>query len=795
MNRKQFLVLFRLLCAGLVLTLLAGCAGADPLASSAAASSRKDKSGGDAPSGEPVRDDASSQTASSEGTGSVADIPQKEADPVAVAETEEGNKSSFDVSKTGLLQAYPEYDERIERDYAYTVTVTQGANVRSLTCYNHCDTVASSDRTLNGDSVRRFCEFAFADAPVRVDVAVKQDFKTYTVMPTAKGYKSELHGNVISIYMEKPDYILLKLDDLDDSILTILADAPETDVPQKGDPNVLYIEGWYQPDSWHLDVTKSNYTVYLAPGSVLDARVVITGQNVTVKGRGMILDPFSDIYHYDVDTDFNVGGSTARILNVRGKNCTIDGIKLIDARTFNLIVSASNVKVTNFKVLSSEMCTDGITQSGANNVYEHCFIYNGDNGIVINGGDNQQYRDITIGTICCGIFPQENIGQINITDLYLFRCDEGLMRNLYNTSQKEKTFTITMTNVSCVDVDHFPFLFMGGNMGTKEKNIIFKNLAIPYATGANNQFVANETKQTIKRGSSTSGNLETSNYNLIFDGLSIGGKAVTDPMQIPCADSLRGSFVNITVKGNGATWPVKAAAVTANVTAPDKIFIGARQLFLKDAAVEQNGTWYVPAADVCKALGCAVPSDTTKMGGVAYLSLDALKESGCTTSATYDAAAKAIRIAAVDRGANLIDEAGTSVHSHWGEFICYNIYLLYRKDAVGGEYYIIHGSSSSGKGAGAYYMLTQQVKQYGKGTYTFSVDLRADKACSAQTAFTLNRVNATKTVDIGTTWKRYTFEFTCAKEMDEVFQACVKVLCTENTTPVYFRNPVVTHSK
>ena len=764
MNRKQFLVLFRLLCAGLVLTLLAGCAGGDPAASSTAASSRKDRDASDAPSGEPVSEgDASSESTSS-------------------AEEVAGD----------VLQVYPEYDARIERDYAYDVTVTQGNTVRALTCYNHTDVVASSDRTLNGDSVRRFCEFAFANAPVRVDVTVKQDFKTYTVMPTAKGYKSEVHGNVISIYMEKPDYILLKLDDLDDSILSIFADEPETDVPQKGDPNVLYVEGWYQPDSWHLDIDRSDYTVYLAPGSVLCARVIITGKNVTVKGRGMILDPFSDIYHYDVDTDFPVGGNIARILNVRGANCTIDGIKLIDARTFNLIVSASNTTVRNFKVLSSEMCTDGITQSGANNVYEHCFIYNGDNGIVINGGDNQQYRDVTIGTICCGIFPQLNVGDINIDGLYLFRCDEGLMRNLYNPNHYKPEYTITMTNVSAVDVDHFPFLFVGGNYGEQEKTIIFNNLAIPYATGANNTFKASPTTATLKKGT-RSDYQETSNYHLIFDGLSIGGKSVTDPSQIPCSDSQRDTLFHITVKGNGAAWPATANAITANVTAPGKIFIGDRQLFLKNGAVEQDGTWYVPAADVSKAIGCGVPAGTTTINGVAYLSLDALKSAGCTTSATYDAAAQAIRIAPADHSGNLLTGEGTEVHCHWGEFVCYNIYLLYRKDAESGDYFILHGTNTTGKGAGAYYMLTDQVKQYGKGTYTLTVDLKADKACQVQTGFTINRSTAFQTADVDTEWKSYTFTFTCTK--DEVFQACVKVLCTEHATPIYFRNASLVFSK
>ncbi|MBP5617972.1 MAG: hypothetical protein J6X61_02345, partial [Clostridia bacterium] len=409
MNRTIRSVFFRVLCAGLALLLLAGCADGGSTASSskAAVSGGEGSASVDSETGEPVLSGDASEAASGDAsaaatssaapvqTGVVADIPQKAADPVAVEETKAGKLSSFNVSKTGILQAYPEYDERIERDYTYTVTVTQGSNVRSLTCYNHCDAVASSDRTLNGDTVRRFCEFAFSGGPVRVDIAVKQDFKSYTVMPSAKGFKSERHDNVISVYLEKPDYFLLKLDNKDDSILSVFADEPEVDVPKKGDPNVIYIEGWYDPGNWYLDVIKDGTTVYLAPGSVLNARLCVRGDNVTVKGRGMILDSFSNIYKQDVSIDRKVNGTVLRVFAVRGSNCTIDGIKMIDARDFNLIVGGSNTKVTNFKVLSSEMCTDGITQAGgSNNSYEHCFIYNGDNGIVVSTGNNQKYKDI-----------------------------------------------------------------------------------------------------------------------------------------------------------------------------------------------------------------------------------------------------------------------------------------------------------------------------------------------------------------------------------------------------------------
>ena len=91
----------------------------------------------------------------------------------------------------GSVVVYPEYDARIERDYAYAVLVSQGAERKRLVVYNHCEKSALVTRTRGGDVNRRFCEFAFDGGPVRVDVAVCEDVKSYAVFPSRLGLKSD----------------------------------------------------------------------------------------------------------------------------------------------------------------------------------------------------------------------------------------------------------------------------------------------------------------------------------------------------------------------------------------------------------------------------------------------------------------------------------------------------------------------------------------------------------------------------------------------------------------------------
>ncbi len=712
------------------------------------------------------------------------------------------------VNDLSTIIVYPEYDERIERDYMYDVKVVQetpnGDVSKDLVCYNHTDAVATSGRTVNGDMYRRFCEFAFAkdeDMPVRVDITVYSDFDSYTVMPSAKNFTSTRNGNVISVYLDKPDYFLLKLDASDDSILAVFADEPETDVPSKDDKNVIYVEGWYEPEnSTVLNVTKDNTILYLAPGSVLNARVKIKGNNVTVKGRGMILDPYSDIYKTDA-SDAGYDGSTDKryLLHVTGSNCTIDGIKMVDARDYNLWVQSTGLKVTNFKALSSEMCTDGITTHSncSNASFNHCFLYVADNALVLStSSETSTFKDITIGTICCGIFPQNNAGKYDISDIYIFRADEGIMRNCYNWNSEQRSFSLTLNNVSAVDCDHFPFIFYGYNMGTAAKSITFNNLAVPVATGSNT--LGQGDGSTI-RVENVSGYLETNNYTFNFNGLSIGGNAITSANNIPKTlttknngwFSTAANYVN--VSGTGSQFgPASAAKKTGSVKPEGKIFIGERQLFAKDRAINRNGTWYVPAADVCAAVGKDVPSATTTINKVKYISLANLTSSGVAKSASYDSSSGRIKIGVPSgMSGDLFSWFGNSAHSHWAEHVCYNMHMVWLEE-YGGNSFRMEDCSNY---AGISYNLTPQIQQYGMGAYTMTFEAKADVDSSKLAiAFRTNGSDAWFTQTLSTDWKKVTITLTNNVDPASIKNACIYMQASADNQGIEIKNAKLTYT-
>ena len=132
--------------------------------------------------------------------------------------------------ETGPLVIYPEFDERIERDYMYSVSVTQGDKTASIPVYNHTEAsrTTRSNVDTSADEFRRFSTFAFDPTAggVRVDIKVNCDFESYSLIPSAKSFRNEFYKGVISVYLDKPDYFMVRLNGKDSTLIAIFADSP-----------------------------------------------------------------------------------------------------------------------------------------------------------------------------------------------------------------------------------------------------------------------------------------------------------------------------------------------------------------------------------------------------------------------------------------------------------------------------------------------------------------------------------------------------------------------------------------
>ena len=501
------------------------------------------------------------------------------------------------LSTYGSVVVYPEYDARIERDHVYAVRVVQGRESHRLVVYNHCEKSVLETRTRGGDVNRRFCEFAFDGGPVKVEIAFCEDVKSYSVFPARLGLKSAFKDGVLSVTLEKPANFGVRINDYDKSIISVFADTPEdaSKVPRKGDAGVLFVEGWMDPpgEDGVLVVDDPVKEVYIAPGAVLNARLLVKSKGAYVHGRGMMLDPMSDVFRFDQSKNTKRG-----FFRVQAPDVTVEDVKLVDSRTFNFCSWSRNVTFRNVKALSSMMCSDGITWGGAGFRVEGACLYVGDNALVISGLKNSLLRDVAIGTSCNAIFPQGSNTGVAMENIDVFRADEGLIKNVYNGVLRRNTKWNEMDsaearkepgpqdlvhqrqdfffrNLSAVDCVLFSRFFVGGNMGTLPKTFAFENVSVPYPTGKDDwRTIGSKDGLAVDILHDSTKWLDTTGYALAFTNLWMGGSLLdTIPERsIRNADRVAVSVVSAR---DVSVIPAVSGRHEVDWTCPFKRYIGA----------------------------------------------------------------------------------------------------------------------------------------------------------------------------------------------------------------------------
>ena len=676
------------------------------------------------------------------------------------------------------LITYPEYPEQIARDYMYSVSVSQSGKSADLVVYNQTEAFFYQNRFDGGDVNRRFCEFAFSGAPVTVHVKVNRDFDTYAVVPTSKGFASTYADGVISVTLTKPEQFVIILDNDVNTALAVFADAPETDAPQKGDTDTIYVEGWNQVtigsntnatlENGILTMSKAYTQLYIAPGAVLTARVVTPQDNndssvsykIKIFGRGAILDPASLIYHESEHGFDNATSTSEHMVKIGGYSSVVKDIKILDSRRFNLNINRGSCTVQNVKILSTMMTSDGITTTADSGTVKDCFVYCGDNALVTQVGgtvaEGYSFENITIGTTCSAIYPQYHANS-TFTDIYVFRADEGLIAMKHGDGDSHTKY-ITVNNLDALDCVRTPWLFFAENQGSAEKVLTLNKVLMRYTTGSSNVGNAPGTTTSAK----TMFNFAFgagSNFTINATDLYVGGTLITDDSQVKTS----ALFVNPTktYASSGKTPSVlSGSCFTANYTHVSKVMLGYRELFLDAEPVQQGDTWYLPYAEIASYLAIAPQNPvTTQIGGVEMISLSNLLASGAVTAASYSDGA--IRLTpAINSTVNLFKD---------NYLLSSNYNPLYYKDKTayldasyenGAWVYTAKSVSSQG---GIMRMMLDVYKMYGAGTYTVTFDYKASTS-SITVGVGVDHNETAKTQSVSgassTEWKTTTVTFT-----------------------------------
>ncbi len=669
--------------------------------------------------------------------------------------------------KKEQLVIYKELPAQINRNYDYKVSVIQGDQTHNIPVYSHTMEYDSSGRGIGGDYYRRFSQFAFSGKPVRVDIKVGFDFGTYTVFPSAKQFESEFHDGIISVYLDEPDYFGVRIDDDNNTIISVFADLPEypLDVPVKGDKNVTYVEGWMDVENGLLEIKEPNSVLYIAPGAVVNARVNIasSASYSKVLGRGVILDAFSDIYKLDIRNG-GTEGTGWKLCMLSAEGTVFDGPILMDARCFNLTTGSTGVTVRNYKAMSSMMTTDGITAGGSNSTYEHCWIYCGDNGLVISWTKDQKYKDITIGTTCAAVFPQGNTNNIEIDGLYVFRADDGIVNNWYNSPYtKEVTSSVTMRNVDCIDTLACTRFFGGRNMGTiDDKTFTFINVNLPEITGTSSLHTS-KSRNNVNRIVHMENPVEmyTENYTLNFINLYVDGEAITREDQVLVVNEWKN---DINFDNDGTFTPISRDVNRANYSAPGKVFLGEYQVMFAADVIAEGSDILVPADEFIKAARAKNEAPTTEKNGVKYIKSGDLTALDTVASAKVTNGSLYVTLKAPKGNLLLPDESQVS---QIAEQTAWTVDMV-TEDNDGDYIYTCYAHDEDVNG-GLSIKITEEIRMYGSGTYTFAFQMRGSNNCAIKSGWTMDDAVSTKTFytteNVGTAWEDYEITINVTPEM------------------------------
>ncbi len=658
------------------------------------------------------------------------------------------------------LVAYPEYPEQIKRDYDYSVTVTQGEKTITIPVYNETSQTNNTTGVQDGDKFRRFCEFAFSGDPVTVSVAVNKDMTSYLVAPSSKKYETKCEGNVISFEIKEPSQIVFKINGSNQSILSIFADQVEIEeeIPSSFNKDVLYYgPGWHDVDGDLLKVS-SNKTLYVAPGAVLNARVNLNGDNIKVFGRGMIRDPETN--RMDAEGSYVFWAS-------KTKNVEIKDVKVIDGRAFSFVLSnVDGVTATNFKVLTNQISTDGISFFGActNVLAENCFFHVTDNLFVF-GGEGQTgitVKNCIMGADYALVYPQGDIGEgITFDNIDVFRLG-SFIKNTQKPNNARGAITIknmTFQNIHAMDIDNEPLFIYLQEQGNEPKTFTVKNVAL-----------RNVTDNLAVRA------YTGSNYTFNFDNVWIGDKLFTSFDGMSCDDRLDTVYNFTKTSDKEAAFAGYRNEFNASYTAV-KIKVGEKILdTLSCPAYEQDGKAYIAIEDLLKVMGYETKLDGTTLhwgknsatveikDGVAVAPHTFLSENNII-SAKYDASTKTVNIDNLSDNNNLLNNADFEDGFTY-DWCCYNFTnVKITNDAHSGS----NAMSVAGKlGVGGItHYVSDKMAMYGNGTYKLEawVKLAPDSLGNKVHLGVISGgwdVNGDKfgTFDVTKSWTKITHEFT-----------------------------------
>lgn len=208
---------------------------------------------------------------------------------------------------------------------------------------------------------------------VTVKIKSTLPLNNLVILPDNYGIKPIIKGDEATFTLHQPCDISFEPTGCN-SPLILFTNPIENDIPNKS-PNVVYFgPGEHNPEDGLIKLT-SNQMLYIAGGAIVNAGIEATGDNITIRGRG-ILDG-SDWDHNAGPTDFMINAKDCH-------NLVIKDIILKGSYYWTVVPQrCDRVLIENLRIAGSRVGNDdGVNPCNSSNVtIRNCFFRTDDDSI------------------------------------------------------------------------------------------------------------------------------------------------------------------------------------------------------------------------------------------------------------------------------------------------------------------------------------------------------------------------------------------------------------------------------
>jgi len=292
-----------------------------------------------------------------------------------------------------------------------------------------------------------FTYFDFSGEVTIKITSLKKSLDNLVIRPLSAGIVPEVSENTLTFAINEPCKLSIEPNGRIEPLI-LFANAPEINPPGEEDENVIYFgPGIHKPDRIELN---SGQTLYIAGGAIVKGGVAVTGDNIKIKGRGILCGN---------DWAWRKGpGNMIRM--TEASNVSVEGIILRGSWGWTIpIYNSDSVSITNVKLVCSKNPNDdGINPCNSQRVYiRDCFIRTDDDCIAMKG--------IKFGS------ANDNVENITVENCLLW-ADRARIFLLGHESRAEYMRNIVLRNLDILHFNMTPFLFEPGEEMSIEDVIV-----------------------------------------------------------------------------------------------------------------------------------------------------------------------------------------------------------------------------------------------------------------------------------------------------------------------------------